>query len=145
MLKGRFGNFYLYKVGSFTIVLGTILFLLFNHFFNNPKPFNFSNYVFIFLVCIFGISLCMIPSMILSDILYKIMSRSKLSNQKVLLLTITFSLITTNSAYYIFFKNVNGNLDNNSYYFLIVYSICLILGFFIFKQKPKILINDSLQ
>lgn len=131
IFKGRFGDFYLYKIWTFTVIIGAVLDVIvigdFSSFFG-----------FVFLTVLFGIIYC-IPSLVLSDILYKFLSRSNLVNYKVLIFTIIFSLVTTNATYYLSYVDKMGNLVPGYYSFYKIYNICLIAGFFIFQQKTKIL------
>ncbi len=136
MFKGRFGNFYLYKVWALIVVFGAILASFAGWFIISSEKLDSSFFMFIFLQIIYGIVLC-IPSLILSEIFYKILSKTKLSNQKVFIYTLIISLLTTNLTYFMFFNN--GNIEEYFYVFFISYSICLITGFFIFKQKPETL------
>ncbi len=133
IFKGRFGDFYLYKIWTFTVIIGAVLDIIvigdFSSFFG-----------FVFLLVLFGIIYC-IPSLVLSDILYKFLSRSKLTNYKVLII---FSLITTNVTYYLSYLDKMGNLVPGFYSFYKIYNICLIAGFFIFQQKTKIKKNDKI-
>lgn len=127
MFKCRFGNFYLYKIWAFTVLAGAGIYTF--------RIGDFSDYFSsVLLVIIFGIMYC-ISSLIVSEILYKLLSKSRFPNYKVLNYTFIFSLITTNTTYYIF----AGVVNKYTITFFIVYNICLIIGFFIFHKKPKTL------
>jgi len=133
MFKGRFGDFYLYKIWIFTVVFGAVLapavgFLII------LGEWNEEFFMFILLQMIYGIVLC-IPSLILSDVFYKFLSKSKLTDYELFIYGVVFSLIVTNLTYYVFFNY--GNLNEYFKVFSISYSTCLVAGFFIFKQKPE--------
>lgn len=136
IFKGRFGNFYLYKIWAFTIVVGAILYMFQDptpHFSKSDSDIYFFGFILL-IVAIYGIVLG-IPSLLISEVFYQYMGESKLSNQQVFILTLLISLITTNLTYFLFFESFMGNRN----LFSISYSICLITGFFIFKQTPKTL------
>jgi hypothetical protein len=136
MFKGRFGNFYLYKIWGFTVVFGAILSSFIDSIPDFPL-FDKDFYSLTLLEIIYGIVLC-IPSLIISEIFYKMISKSKLSNQIIFLITLAVSLITTIFTYYRFFSDPFGSIKDNFFYtFSVAYSICLIIGFFIFKRKPE--------
>lgn len=70
MFKGRFGNFYLYKVWALIVVFGAILASFAGWFIISSEKLDSSFFMFIFLQIIYGIVLC-IPSLILSEIFTK--------------------------------------------------------------------------
>ncbi|MGC4128530.1 MAG: hypothetical protein QM564_03000 [Bergeyella sp.] len=136
IFKGRFGNFYLYKIWAFTVVVGATLYPLIDSI-QYPISLDSSFFGLILLMIIYGMVLC-IPSLIISETFYKILSKSEILNQMIFILILIISLITTNLTYYLFWSAL-GNVDSNFYIFSISYNICLITGFFIFKQKPETL------
>ena len=133
MFKGRFGDFYLLKVWALTVFLGPILstFLSFI-LFNKVEKLNEELFVFIFIQIVFGIFLCL-PSLVISEIFYKTISKKDLNDNNVFYYTILISLLTTSLTYIIFF----GRTDDYSIVFSISYSAILILGFFYFKNSDK--------
>ena len=124
MFKGRFGDFYLLKVWALTVFVGPILstFLSFI-FFNKGEKLNEELFVFIFIQIVFGIFLCL-PSLVISEIFYKTISKKDLNDNNVFYYTILISLLTTSLTYIIFF----GRTDDYSIVFSISYSAILILG-----------------
>lgn len=137
LFKGRFGNFYLYRIWIFIVVCGAILYSLID-FILYSSTLDSHIFTFILLIIIYGIVLC-IPSLIFTEILYKFLSKKKLSSQIVFLLVLIISLITTNLTYYLFWSNGLGKVPSEFYYFALIYNICLIIGFFIFHKKPETL------
>ena len=133
MFKGRFGNFYLIKVWALTVFLGPILstFLSFI-LFNKGEKFNEELLVFIFLQVSFGIGLCM-PSLVISEIFYLTISKTKIKDFQVFYLTILISLLTTIFTYFTFLEKI----DDFFIIFSISYSAILILGFFYFKNSDN--------
>ena len=133
MFKGRFGDFYLIKVWALTVFLGPILstFLSFI-LFNKGEKFNEELLVFIFLHVFFGIGLCM-PSLVISEIFYLTISKTKIKDFQVFYLTILISLLTTIFTYFTFLEKI----DDFFIIFSISYSAILILGFFYFKNSDK--------
>ena len=133
MFKGRFGDFYLLKVWALTVFVGPILstFLSFI-FFNKGEKLNEELFVFIFIQIVFGIFLCL-PSLVISEIFYKTISKKDLNDNNVFYYTILISLLTTSLTYIIFF----GRTDDYSIVFSISYSAILILGFFYFKNSDN--------
>ena len=133
MFKGRFGDFYLLKVWASTVFVGPILstFLSFI-FFNKGEKLNEELFVFIFIQIVFGIFLCL-PSLVISEIFYKTISKKDLNDNNVFYYTILISLLTTSLTYIIFF----GRTDDYSIVFSISYSAILILGFFYFKNSDN--------
>jgi len=139
MFKGRFGNFYLYKVWAFTVVSVPILALLITLL--STTKINYFSLQFIFPVLIYGFVFCL-PSLITSEIFYKSLSKKKKYHKEIFILTLIFSLITTNLTYFIFYSfmiNFHWQLDVLRPFtiFCLEYTVCLIAGFFIFKQKPE--------
>ena len=133
MFKGRFGDFYLNKVWALTVFLGPILstFLSFI-LFNKGEKFNEELLVFIFLQVSFGIGLCM-PSLVISEIFYLTISKTKIKDFQVFYLTILISLLTTIFTYFTFLEKI----DDFFIIFSISYSAILILGFFYFKNSDN--------
>ncbi len=133
MFKGRFGDFYLIKVWALTVFLGPILstFLSFI-LFNKGEKFNEELLVFIFLQVSFGIGLCM-PSLVISEIFYLTISKTKIKDFQVFYLTILISLLTTIFTYFTFLEKI----DDFFIIFSISYSAILILGFFYFKNSDN--------
>lgn len=133
MFKGRFGDFYLLKVWALTVFLGPILstFLSFI-LFNKGEKFNEELLVFIFLQISFGIGLCM-PSLVISEIFYLTISKTKIKDFQVFYLTILISLLTTIFTYFTFLEKI----DDFFIIFSISYSAILILGFFYFKNSDN--------
>ena len=133
MFKGRFGDFYLLKVWALTVFVGPILstFLSFI-FFNKGEKFNEELLVFIFLQVSFGIGLCM-PSLVISEIFYLTISKTKIKDFQVFYLTILISLLTTIFTYFTFLEKI----DDFFIIFSISYSAILILGFFYFKNSDN--------
>ena len=133
MFKGRFGDFYLIKVWALTVFLGPILstFLSFI-LFNKGEKFNEELLVFIFLQVSFGIGLCM-PSLVISEIFYLTISKTKIKDFQVFYLTILISLLTTIFTYFTFLEKI----DDFLIIFSISYSAILILGFFYFKNSDN--------
>ena len=127
------GDFYLIKVWALTVFLGPILstFLSFI-LFNKGEKLNEELFVFIFIQIVFGIFLCL-PSLVISEIFYKTISKKDLNDNNVFYYTILISLLTTSLTYIIFF----GRTDDYSIVFSISYSAILILGFFYFKNSDK--------
>ena len=133
MFKGRFGDFYLIKFWALTVFLGPILstFLSFI-LFNKGEKFNEELLVFIFLQVSFGIGLCM-PSLVISEIFYLTISKTKIKDFQVFYLTILISLLTTIFTYFTFLEKI----DDFFIIFSISYSAILILGFFYFKNSDN--------
>ena len=132
MFKGRFGDFYLLKVWALTVFVGSILSTFLSFFFNKGEKLNEELFVFIFIQIVFGIFLCL-PSLVISEIFYKTISKKDLNDNNVFYYTILISLLTTSLTYIIFF----GRTDDYSIVFSISYSAILILGFFYFKNSDK--------
>lgn len=135
LFKGRFGNFYLYKIWAFTVLFGSVSSAILGWLVIAHDNLSTEVITFILLQIAYGFFLC-IPSLVVIEIFYKIISNSKRTNLFVLLSTMILSLIATNLTYYLFFKT--GNLESYFFVFSITYSICLIFGFFfIFKSKSS--------
>ena len=101
-------------------------------FFNKGEKLNEELFVFIFIQIVFGIFLCL-PSLVISEIFYKTISKKDLNDNNVFYYTILISLLTTSLTYIIFF----GRTDDYSIVFSISYSAILILGFFYFKNSTQ--------
>ena len=133
MFKGRFGDFYLIKVWALTVFLGPILSTILSFIlFNKGEKFNEELLVFIFLQVSFGIGLCM-PSLVISEIFYLTISKTKIKDFQVFYLTILISLLTTIFTYFTFLEKI----DDFFIIFSISYSAILILGFFYFKNSDN--------
>ena len=132
MFKGRFGDFYLLKVWALTVFVGPILSTFLSFFFNKGEKLNEELFVFIFIQIVFGIFLCL-PSLVISEIFYKTISKKDLNDNNVFYYTILISLLTTSLSYIIFF----GRTDDYSIVFSISNSAILILGFFYFKNSDN--------
>ena len=102
------------------------------YFFNKGEKLNEELFVFIFIQIVFGIFLCL-PSLVISEIFYKTISKKDLNDNNVFYYTILISLLTTSLTYIIFF----GRTDDYSIVFSISYSAILILGFFYFKNSDN--------
>lgn len=133
MFKGRFGDFYLVKVWALTVFVGPFLSTLLSlKLFNKGEKIDEQFFVFIFLEIVYGLFLSF-PSLIISDALYKVLTKSKLKDKNLFYLIILLSLITTLLTYYFFLEKLNKFLI----IFSLSYSAILIFGFFYFKSNKK--------
>ncbi len=127
--KGRFGDAYLLKTWGLTVLLGPILASFAGVLITKNLNLNEELFVFIYMQILFGFVLC-IPSFLISEFLYKFLSKSKLSNKELFSIVLVTSLFTTLLTYYIFF----GRSDDYMIIFSIVYSSVLIFGLYYFKK-----------
>ena len=127
--KGRFGDAYLLKTWGLTVLLGPILASFAGIVITKNLNLNEELFVFIYIQILFGFVLC-IPSFLISEFLYKFLSKSKLSNEELFSIVLVTSLFTTLLTYYIFF----GRSDDYMIIFSIVYSSVLIFGLYYFKK-----------
>lgn len=134
---GRFGRFFLYKVWLLTVIVGPILSTLRDFFQSSGARINDEFFMFILIEMVFGLVLC-IPSLMISELTYKIMSKKPVSDNSVFIITLFISLVTTIITYYLFLNYPANFIDPFFYAFAGSYSICLIAGFFLFKKKPLI-------
>ncbi len=135
--KGRFGKFFLYKIWAFTIVCGPVLSTLEDFMRAAGARFNDEFFAFILLEIVYGFVLC-IPSLLITEIFYKTISKKSLKNTTVFSLTLLIALLLTNLTYYFFLNKPLEPVDHFYIAFAVSYSICLLLGFFIFKPKNAI-------
>ena len=129
--QGRFGDAYLLKIWGFTVFLGPIIsslltFIVFNKNAKIDQEFFFFIYIQIFV----GLFLS-IPSFLISEFVYKFLSKSNLSNREVFTYILIISLLSTLLTYLLFF----GNADDYLIIFSSTYSIILIFGLFYFKKN----------
>jgi Co/Zn/Cd efflux system component len=135
--KGRFGDFYIINTWLIVIVVSPFFYTLILGY--NDGKFVFNDYLmFVFLSVIFGFVIA-IPSYIIIEILYRVLSKSKLTNQNVFFIISALSLITTNISYYLFFgKNMFSNEAKiGGIPFALIYSLFLMTGLLLFKKKIK--------
>jgi hypothetical protein len=135
--KGRFGDSYIIKAWLLVVVVSPFFYTLYLEC--NEVEFVFNDYLmFVFFTVILGFVIA-IPSYIIIEILYRVLSKSKLTNQNVFLIISALSLITTNISYYLFFgKNMFSNETKiGGIPFVLTYSLFLMTGLFLFKKNLK--------
>ena len=82
MFKGRFGDFYLAKVWAFILIIGSIIFPFLHFELKGDSKFMIGIIEFIFFEIFLGFFIS-IPSLLISNIFYIIMSKQKFSDIKV--------------------------------------------------------------
>ena len=138
MFKGRFGDFYLIKVWIFILVIGSIIFPFLHFKLKSESKLMIGIIEFIFFEIFLGFFIS-IPSLLISNIFYIIMSKQKFSDIKVFVITFLISFVTTLSTYvYLFnlsFSNYKTN--NGGLIFCILFSLLLLIGLVIFKNSDN--------
>lgn len=138
MLTGRFGGFYLIKVWAFILILGSIIFPFLHFELKGDSKFIIGIFEFIFFEIFLGFFIS-IPSLLISNIFYIILSRYSFSDSKVLVITFLISFVTTLSTYiYLFelsFSNYKTN--NGGLIFCILFSLLMLIGLVIFKNSDN--------
>ncbi|KQT21839.1 hypothetical protein ASG31_00385 [Chryseobacterium sp. Leaf404] len=137
MYKGRFGDYYIIKTWLLVVVVSPLFYTLFVGY--NDGKFDFNDYfTFVFLSIVFGFVIA-IPSYVIIEILYRILSKTKLSNWNIFSIISFFSLITTNISYYLFFgKNMfRDEAKIGGLPFVVIYSLFLMTGLLYFKKNLK--------
>ena len=138
MFKGRFGDFYLAKVWAFILIIGSIIFPFLHFELKGDSKFMIGIIEFIFFEIFLGFFIS-IPSLLISNIFYIIMSKQKFSDIKVFVITFLISFITTLSTYiYLFNLNFsNYKTNNGGLIFCILFSLLLLIGLVIFKNSDN--------
>ncbi|WP_347219499.1 hypothetical protein [Chryseobacterium sp.] len=135
MYKGRFGDYYIAKSWLFVVIISPCFYTLL--FLYNDGSFEINDYImFVIASIIYGFVVA-IPSYLIIEILYRILSRMKLSNKNVFSIVSVLSLITTNISYYLFFgKNMfSKEAKIGGIPFMLIYSLFLMIGLLSFKKK----------
>lgn len=133
--KGRFGDYYIVKTWLCVVVVSPLFYTLFLSYIN--AKFDFSDYlIFVFFSIIFGFVIA-IPSYIIIEILYRFLSKTKISNTNIFSIISILSLIATNISYYLFFgKNMfSDQAKIGGIPFVLIYSLFLVTGLFYFKEN----------
>ena len=91
MFKGRFGDFYLIKVWIFILVIGSIIFPFLHFKLKSESKLMIGIIEFIFFEIFLGFFIS-IPSLLISNIFYIIMSKQKFSDIKVFVITFLISV-----------------------------------------------------
>lgn len=135
MYKGRFGEYYIAKVWLFVVIISPCFYTLIFLFDDVKFGLNDST-LFIILSIIYGFAVA-IPSYIITEIVYRIVSKMKISNRNVLFTVSILSLITTNISYYLFFgKNMfSKEAKIGGIPFMLTYSLFLMTGLLFFKKN----------
>lgn len=135
MYKGRFGDYYIAKIWLFVVIISPCFYTLV--FLCNDGKFDFNDYIlFVTLSIIYGFVVA-IPSYIIIEILYRILSKIKISNRNVFSIVSVLSLITTNISYYLFFgKNMfSKEVKIGGIPFMLIYSLFLMIGLLFFRKN----------
>lgn len=134
--NGRFGSFYLIKIWAFTVLIGPILagFLGLILIPDSLNQLSFETISSIILEIVYGFVLSL-PSLIISEISYMSLSKTKLQNSGILIVLILISLLTTNLTYCWLLNNANEK--GYLYIFSISYSLVMISSFLYFYRKVK--------
>lgn len=135
MYKGRFGDYYIAKIWLFVVIISPFFYTLV--FLCNDGKFDFNDYIlFVTLSIIYGFVVA-IPSYIIIEILYRILSKIKIPNRNVFSVVSVLSLITTNISYYLFFgKNMfSKEVKIGGIPFMLIYSLFLMIGLLFFRKN----------